>query len=91
MVIVATLYDGRTIVRATECVVVEAGDIGLDITFPEIDNLEWILELEVLTTSPPAEAGVFSHKVLTSNVVAVTLMNVSVATTLCWEAIGIGI
>lgn len=88
--IVATLYDGRTIARATECVVVAAGDIGLSIQFPELDTLEWILELEVLTTSPPAETGVFSHKVITTNVVALTLMSVSVSTTLCWEAIGIG-
>lgn len=91
MVIVATLYDGRTIAKATQIIVVNAGDIGLTITIPELDNVEHVLELEVLTTSPPAEAGTFSHKVITANVVAVTLMNVSVGTTLTYECIAIGI
>ncbi|MBA7652783.1 hypothetical protein ES703_60622 [subsurface metagenome] len=90
MVVVATLLDGRTIVRETACVVVNSGDVGLSMTFSEIDTLEWVLEVEVLTTSPPAQTGVFSHKVISQNLVAITLMDVSCGCTLCFEAIGIG-
>jgi len=91
MVIVATLKDGRTIARARETVVVATGDITLDITVPELDRIEHVLDVEVLTTNPPvAIDGPFSHKAISTNVVNITLFGVEAGTTLTWELIAIG-
>ncbi len=91
MVIVCTVYDGRTIAKSTQTIAVLAGDIGLSITFPELDNVETVLEVEVMVTVPPVETpGAFSHKNIQGNVVGITLWDISAGCTLTWEMVAIG-
>jgi len=91
MDIVGTWLDGRTVAKKSQCDVVASGDVGLSITIPELDHIETILQVQVDRTSPPAQTGVFSHKSITNNVVALTLMDVSVGNTLCWQLVAVGI
>ena len=85
-----TTLDGRSVEKLITCAVCEAGDITITITAQHLKFISAIYDVEVKTTSPPASVGVISHKTVTNNVVALTLMDVGVATTVCLESVLLG-
>jgi hypothetical protein len=96
MPIIATLHrDGRTIVKSTVSLVVQAGQQGLylNVTFPELRIVEQILHIEV-TTDPKTwilTAGLMQDKTYSNNVVGISLkLDPLAGTTLTAEILAIG-
>ena len=62
--------------------VCEAGSITLSVTAQHLTTIDCVYHVQVDKSSPPASVGVVSHKVITGNVLALTLDSISVSTTL---------
>lgn len=94
MTIIATLFDGRTIVEAknTTTVPIGGGSISMTFTFPELKTIDKILSVQVENTNPPTDinGAMGHHKNIKGNVVGLTISNVATGTTLTAQATALG-
>jgi len=92
--IVGTLVDGRTLSKASNVVTVPigGGHISMTITFPELRQIDAVLQIQVDKTDPPVriEGAVGTHKNIVGNVVGFTIFVVSAGTTLTATAVAVG-
>jgi hypothetical protein len=89
LTVVATLKDGRMIVKAVISSVTTgaAGSVATTATFPDLKKLEYVLQYN-FDTSPATYAVPYNQKI-DRNIVGVTVY-VGAGTTLSGEAIGVG-
>lgn len=94
MTIIATLFDGRTIVEATNTTTVPigGGTISMNITFSELKTIDKVLTVQVEDTNPPTDinGAVGHHKNINGNVVGLTISNVATGTTLTAQGAALG-
>jgi hypothetical protein len=90
MVILATLFDGRTVASGSSTFVLPtAGNYAVTVTISEHRNTERMLQYRP-RTDPDTDPGVPTDDVIVRNVVGFTLMGVGAGTTLTVEVIATG-
>ncbi|RLI77680.1 hypothetical protein DRP04_11055 [Archaeoglobales archaeon] len=93
MVVIATL-DGHVIAKASNTIIVpvDGGNISMTITFPELRQIDAVLQIQVDKTDPPVniEGAVGTHKNIVGNVVGFTIFGVSAGTTLTASGVVLG-
>jgi len=89
--IVAILADGRIIayaVSAASVIPPAGGTIHVQITFPDLKHVEYVVEMEMNLN--PLVAAQMSDKDISGNVVGVTVYAASAGTTVVIDALAIG-
>ncbi len=90
MVILATLYDGRTVASGSSVFVIpNAGNYAVTVTISEHRLTERMLQYRP-RTNPDTDPGTPTDEVIVRNVIGFTLMGVGAGTTLTVEAIATG-
>lgn len=89
--IVATLRDGRVIAYAESAATVippGGGTVHIQITFPDLKRVEYVVELEMNLN--PLIAAQMSDKDISGNVVGVTVYAATAGATVVLDALAIG-
>lgn len=91
MTVKGTLKEGYVISKeTTDHGVVAAGAVALNVSFPDLKHIEYILQVQFDTDPDVNLNGPAQDKVITGNVVGMTLQNVAAGTTLSSTVIAVG-
>lgn len=89
--VVGTLLDGRTIAKGVTVHNCLFTPIYVEVTIPNLNFIEEILNVQVHTNLPPEGCPTFGNKNISGNVLGITVCGVADGVTATVEAIAVGV
>jgi len=83
-------HDGNVFAEATYTQVVAAGDVAVLVRVPDLRMIESIINVEIETNPATYADGWYGQKLITGNVVGLTIFQVNAGTTLSVHVVAIG-